>query len=175
MSTEQSEQSETPQVDVTQQATTPKPTTTPQRVKNPKRVAAGKLVAERTRLAREQQKKAAAEAAIIIANNKAKAAAPAPEPDPPIADETPKSTEDINKVDNSILSTTQLIAVGSLIASLIGIYYKLEEVKAAFSKKKTPEPARAEPQPVRLTVFRKNTPEQQPVRVTQPRGVKHLD
>ena len=33
--------------------------------KNPKRVAAGKLVAERTRLAREQQKKAAAEAAII--------------------------------------------------------------------------------------------------------------
>jgi len=42
------------QADITQQATTPTPTT---RVKNPKRVAAGKRVAERTRIAREQQKK----------------------------------------------------------------------------------------------------------------------
>ena len=100
MSTEQSEafqasansQGETPQVDITQQATTPTPTTAPQRAKNPKRVAAGKLVAERTWLAREQQKKAAAEAAIIIANNKTKATAPVSEPDPPIAYESPKST-----------------------------------------------------------------------------------
>ena len=46
MSTEQSEQVETPQqqVDITQQATTPTPTTAP-RAKNPKRVAAGKAVA----------------------------------------------------------------------------------------------------------------------------------
>ena len=164
MSTEQSEsknsQSETPQAEITQQATTPTPTTTPKHVKNPKRVAAGKLAAEKTRLAREQQKKAAAEAAIIIANNKTKAAAPVSEPDPPIADETPKSTEE----KNSILSTTQWIAVGSLIVSLIGIYYKREELKAAFSNK-TPEP-----QPVR-----KKTPDPQPARVTQPRGVKHLD
>ena len=140
MSTEQSEafqasansQGETPQVDITQQATTTTPTTAPKRAKNPKRVAAGKLVAERTRLAREQQKKAAAEAAIIIANNKTKATAQVSEPDPPIADESPKSTE----VKNSILSTTQWIAVGSLIVSLIGIYYKREELKAVFSKKK---------------------------------------
>ena len=94
MSTEQSEstnsQDDTPQVDITQQATTPTPTTAHQRAKNPKRVAAGKLVAERTRLAREQQKKAAAEAAIIIANNKTKATAPVSEPDPPIAGETPE-------------------------------------------------------------------------------------
>ena len=134
MSTEQSEQVETPQqscnpqVDITQQATTPTPTTPPKREKNPKRVAAGKLVAERTRLAREQQKKAAAEAA----NNKAKATAPVSEPDPPIADESPKST----KVDNSSLSTTQWIGVISIVVSLIGIYYKREELKAAFSKKK---------------------------------------
>jgi len=46
-----------PAADVTQQATTP--TAKTQRVKNPKRVAAGKMVAERTRLAREEQKKAA--------------------------------------------------------------------------------------------------------------------
>ena len=157
MSTEQSEsansQGETPQVDITQQATTPTPTTAA-RMKNPKRVAAGKLVAERTRRAREQQKKVAAEAAIIIANNKAKAAAPPPEPDRPTEDETPKITEDINKVDNSSLSTTQWIGVAGIVVSLIGIYYKREELKAAFSKK---------------------APEPQPVRATQPRGVKHLD
>ena len=75
MSTEQAAQGETQtahsQVDITRQATT----TTPQSAKNPKRVAAGRLVAERTRLSREQQKKASSEAAIIIANNRAKAAA----------------------------------------------------------------------------------------------------
>ena len=174
MSTEQFEQGETPtqQVAITQQATTPTPTTTPKHVKNPKCVAAGKLTAEKTRLAREQQKKAAAEAAIIIANNKTKAAAPpsntvaVPEPDPPstllIADETPKS----NKVDNSSLSTTQWIGVAGIVVSLIGIYYKREELKAVFNKKKTPEPARTEPHPVRTTHNRG---------VTQPRGVKHLD
>ena len=163
MSTEQSEstnsQGDTPQVDITQQATTPKPTTAPH-AKNPKRVAAGKLVAERTRLAREQQKKAAAEAAIIIANNKTKATAPVSEPDPPIADESPKSTEE----KNSSLSPTQWIGGGSIVVSLIGIYYKREELKALFSKK-TPEP-----QPVR-----KKTPDPQPARMTQPRGVRHMD
>ena len=167
MSTEQSEitnsQGETPQAEITQQATTPTPTTSA-RMKNPKRVAAGKLVAERTRLAREQQKKAAAEAAVIIANNKAKAAAPAPEPDPPtllVAEDsnlvaTPKST----KVDNSSLSTTQWIGVFGIVVSLIGIYYKREELKAIFNKKKTHEPERVE---------------LQPVRTTQLKGVKHLD
>ena len=156
MSTEQSEQVETPQqqVDITQQATTPTPTTAP-RAKNPKRVAAGKAVAERTRLAREQQKKAAAEAAIIIANNKAKgsnsvADPPVSEPTPTIADETLKSS----KVDNSSLSTTQWIGVVGIVVSLIGIYYKREELKAAFSKKNTPEPARAELQPARPTQTR---------------------
>ena len=173
MSTEQSEsansQGETQtahsQVDITQQATTPTTIpTTAARMKNPKRVAAGKLVAERMRLAREQQKKAAAEAAVIIANSKTKATPAPPEPAPPIADESPKSTEDINKVDNSSLSTTQWIGVGSIVVSLIGIYYKREELKALFSKK-TPEP-----QPVR-----KKTPDPQPARMTQPRGVRHMD
>ena len=118
-------------------------------------MAAGKLVAERTRLAHEQQKKAAAEAAIILANNKAKAADLAREPTPTMADETPKNTGE----KNSSLSTTQWLAVASLVVSLIGIYYKREELKAVFSKK-TPEPERVAPQPAR---------------VTQHRGVKHLD
>ena len=171
MSTEQSEAfkevanspGETTQVDITQQATTPTPTTAP-RAKNPKRVAAGKAVAEKTRLAREQQKKAAAEAAIIIANNKASGVNPTPQATAPvtIADETPKNT----KVDNSSLTTTQWLAVGSIAVSLIGIYYKREELKALFSKKNTPEPVHVELQPVRTTLKRG---------VTQPRGVKHLD
>ena len=169
MSTEQSEAfkevanspGETTQVDITQQATTPTPTTAP-RAKNPKRVAAGKAVAERTRLAREQQKKAAAEAAVIIANNKAKATPPVSEPTPTIADETLKSTEE----KNSSLTTTQWLALGSIVVSLIGIYYKREELKAVISKKKTPEPVHVELQPVRTTLKRG---------VTQPRGVKHMD
>jgi len=74
MSTEQVEET-----DVTQQATTPTATTTTQRVKNPRHVAAGRMVAERTRLAREQQKKAAE---AYLAENKAKAATAAPEPAP---------------------------------------------------------------------------------------------
>jgi len=46
-----------PAADITQQATTP--TATTERKKDPKRVAAGKLAAEKRRLAREEQKKAA--------------------------------------------------------------------------------------------------------------------
>ena len=164
MSTEQSEsahsQGETQtahsQVDITQQATTTILTpTTAARIKNPKRVAAGKAVAERTRRAREEQRKAAAEAAVIIANNKAKATPAAPEPVPTTEDETPKSTGE----KNSSLSTTQWLAVASLVVSLVGIYYKREELKAVFSKK-TPEPARVEPQPARAT---------------QPKGLRHMD
>ena len=70
MSTEQPESSLS-QGENTQQATSPTPTAKP--AKNPKRVVTGKLVAQKTRLARKAQKKAAAEAAVIIANNKAKA------------------------------------------------------------------------------------------------------
>jgi len=121
MSTEQSESTpkvETqtaPAVDVTQQATTPTATTTTQLVKNPKRVAAGKMVAERTRLAREQQKKAAE---AYMASNKAKAATSAPEPAPITEGESPKCSGE----KNSSLSTTQWLVVGSLIVSLVGIY-----------------------------------------------------
>ena len=186
MSTEQSVQGEThtthSQVDITQQATTPTPTTTSQRAKNPKRVAAGRLVAERTRLAREQQKKATAEAAIIIANNKVKAAAP-PSNTVAVPEPTPPTESTVEK--NISLSTTQGLAVASIVVSLIGIYYKREELKAVFSKK-TPEPARVEPQPVRATQpsgvepqpVRATQPrgvEPQPVRATQPRGVRRMD
>jgi len=156
MSTEQSEgapQVETqaaPAGDITQQATTPNPTT--QRVKNPKRVAAGKMVSERTRQAREQQKKDA-EAYRALGENKARAATEPPEPAPTTEGESPK---------NSGLGANQWIAIGGIGVSLLGIYYKREELKAmanaAFDKntpepapEPTPEPARVEPEPSRAT------------------------
>jgi len=97
MSTEQSEsapaavtapQVETkavPAADTTRQATTQAATT--QRVKNPKRVAAGKMVAERSRLAREEQKKAAK---AYYAEKQAKAATAAPKPAASTEGESPK-------------------------------------------------------------------------------------
>ena len=134
--------------EITQQATAPTPTTKP--VKNSKRVAAGKMVAERTRLAREAQKKAAAEAAIIIANsNQAKGEAAAPERFLTIEEENPKTSE----ATRSLLTTTQWLAVSSLVVGLIGLYYKREELKAkVFSKtparvKQQPTPDQAAPTP----------------------------
>ena len=166
MSTEQSEsapavmapQVETqaaPAVDITQQATTPTPTM--QGVKNPKRVAAGKATSERTRQAREQQKKDA-EAYRALGENKAKAATEPPEPAPTTEGESPKS---------SGLSANQWIAIGGIGVSLLGIYYKREELKgvanAAFDKIKTPVPA---PEPARV--------EREPARTTRPKGFKKM-
>jgi len=142
-----------PAVDITQQATTPTATTATRGVKNPERVAAGKMVAERTRLAREQQKKAAE---AYIASNKAKATTATPGPAPTTEGESPKCGVEKNRG----LSTTQWLAVASIVVSLVGIYYKREELKAAFAKK-TPEPA---PEPTRV--------EPEPARATQPKGLK---
>jgi hypothetical protein len=147
MSSEQPEVETAPAVtDITQQATTPTPK---KHVKNPKRVEAGKMVAERTRKAREAQKKAAAEASAIIANNKAKAAAADPEPDPPAEK-------------NSGLSVNQWISIGGLAVSAAGLYLKREEIMAAF-KKNLPEP----PAPASV--------EPEPVPAPRPRGIRNMD
>jgi len=59
--------------------------------------------------------------------NKAKAATAAPEPAPTTEEgESPKRSGE----KNSGLSTTQWLAVGSIVVSLIGSYYKREELKA---------------------------------------------
>ncbi|MCV6574941.1 MAG: hypothetical protein OIF58_04315, partial [Cohaesibacter sp.] len=118
--------------------------------KNPKQVAAGKLVAERTRKACEAQKKATADAAAIIAKNK--------DPVPPAL-----TTEDESP--RSILSTTQWLALGSFFFSLIGLYYKREELKATFSKKTAlPQPPQPAPAPSN------NLPPP-----PQPKGIRHMD
>ena len=111
--------------------------------KNPKRVKAGKLTAEKTRLAREAQKQKAAKAEMIIAKDKlkkAEAAAAAAPTDPP-AEPAP---------DKTALSTTQWLSVISILLSVAGLYYKREEIKKALTKKPPqvppPSPVDAVPQ-----------------------------
>ena len=118
---------------VDQQVTSKTPAT---KQKNPKRVAAGKAIAERTRIAREAQKKALIEAQSIIAQ--AKHADP---PAPPSVAEPPAPEPPSAKV----LTTTQWLSVIGIIVSLVGIYYKREELKNVFAKKDAPQLQRATP------------------------------
>ena len=91
--------------------------------KNPKRVAAGKAIAQKTKQAREAQKKALIEAQSIIANNQAKVDPPAePVAEPP-------------QVESAKMTTTQWLSVISIIVSLAGVYYKREEIKSVFPKR----------------------------------------
>ena len=99
--------------------------------KNPKRVAAGKAIAERTRIAREAQKKALIEAQSIIAQAK-HADPPAPPDEPPAPPADPPSET------KNVLTTTQWLSVISIVVSLAGIYYKREEIKNVFAKKAPP-------------------------------------
>ena len=121
-------------VDTTQQVTLQTPATRP---KNPKRVAAGKAVAERTRIAREAQKRALIESQSMLAASKQ--AAPPPVTYSPSADPPPVSNTESAK---NILTTTQWLSVISIVVSLAGIYYKREEIKGLFTKKPpiTPPP-----------------------------------
>ena len=106
---------------VDQQVTSKTPAT---KQKNPKRVAAGKAIAERTRIARDAQKKALIEAQSLIAQAKKAdpvADSPAPPAEPP-----------------SAITTTQWLSVISIIVSLVGVYYKREEIKNVFAKPPSP-------------------------------------
>ena len=106
---------ETPQP-IDQQVTSKAPTT---RVKDPKKVAAGKALQKKNREAREAQKKALDEANAIIANleKKIPEAAEAAEAAPAEA----------------ALTTTQWLSGISIFLSIVGIYYKREEIKAIFN------------------------------------------
>ena len=124
-----------PQQPVDQQVTSKTPAT---KQKNPKRVAAGKAIAERTRIAREAQKKALIEAQSIIAQAK-HADPPAQVADPPAPPAEPPSET------KNVLATTQWLSVISIIVSLVGVYYKREEIKNVFAKKDAPPLPRATP------------------------------
>ena len=108
-----------------QQVTSKTPAT---KEKNPKRVAGGKAVAERTRIARESQRKAFIEAQSIITNNQ-----PKPPSDPP---ETIKNVLTTTQwlASKNVLTTTQWLSIISIVVSLTGIYYKREEIKNLLTK-----------------------------------------
>ena len=110
-----------------QQVTSKTPAT---KQKNPKRVAAGKAVAERTRIAREAQRKAVIEAQGIIAQAKLPADAKAD----PVAD-TPSA-----ETTKNVLTTTQWLSITSIVVSVVGLYYKREEIKNLLVKKKADPP-----------------------------------
>ena len=105
--------------------------------KNPKRVAAGKAIAERTKQAREAQKKKLAEADVIIANNQLKKAEAAAAAEPPT---------------KNVLTTTQWLSVISIFISVVGIYYKREEIKKVLTKNPPQAPP---PSPVDVAPQRK--------------------
>ena len=94
---------------VDQQVTSKTPAT---KQKNPKRVDAGKAIAARRKIAREEQRKALIEAQSIIAQ--AKLADPPADPPAQVAD-TPSETT------KNVLTTTQWQSVISIIVSLVGI------------------------------------------------------
>ena len=133
---------------VEQQVTSKTPAT---KQKNPKRVAAGKAIAERTRIARESQRKTLIEAQSIIANNQPKPA----DPPNPVAD-TPSAAPETTK---NVLTTTQWLSIINIIVSLVGVYYKREEIKRVLSKKPAPLP-RAPPPSLFL-------PRESPARIRQ--------
>ena len=141
-----------------QQVTSKTPAT---KQKNPKRVAAGKAVAERTRIAREAQRKAFIEAQSIIARAKPPdspyvAEPPSADPaEPPSADPPsvaePPSAEPTKK----LLTTTQWLSVASIVISLAGLYYKREEIKKLLTKKAPPtSPVLPPPSPKRAPAIR---------------------
>ena len=114
---------------VEEQVTSKAPAT---KQKNPKRVAAGKAIAERTRIAREEQKKALIEAQSIIAQAK------------PPADPAPVNTP--AETTKNVITTTQWLSILSIVVSLAGLYYKREEIKKAFTKKADPLLPQVSPQ-----------------------------
>ena len=117
--------------DTTQQVTSQKPAT---KQKNPNRVAAGKATAEKTKMAREAQKKALIKAESMIASYQLKPDNPPPAETPSPPAETPSVTESAKNA----LTTTQWLSVISIVVSLAGIYYKREEIKGLLTKKSPP-------------------------------------
>ena len=132
-------------VDISQQVTSKTPVI---KQENPKRVAAGKLIAEKTRLAREAQKKKAAEAEVIIENNQLKKAEAATAAEPTTT--TTTTSEPDTPPAKNVLTTTQWLSVISIFISVVGLYYKREEIKKVLTKSPPqappPSPVDAAPQ-----------------------------
>ena len=110
--------------------------------KNPKRVAAGKAIAAKTKKDREDQKKALIDAQSIIARSNLQ------------VDPTPSEPTPVEPAKN-VLTTTQWLSIVSIVISLVGLYYKREEIKKAFTKKADPLPQALPPREPLSAVSRK--------------------
>ena len=129
--------------DTDQQVTSKTPAT---KQKNPKRAAAGKAVVERTRIAREEQRKALIKAQSIIAQAKQPASQADPVADTPPASQadpvadTPSASQaaDTPSATKNVLTTTQWLSIISIVVSVAGLYYKREEIKNLLVKKDDP-------------------------------------
>ncbi|KAL9962154.1 hypothetical protein ACROYT_G031233 [Oculina patagonica] len=107
--------------------------------KNPKRVAAGKLAAEKTKQAREAQKKAAVEAAAIIAKEKEKKSASAKRSVTPSPLGTPGAPAPIEaQPQSSGLTTNQWISLLGIGVAIVTTYVKREDIKAFINEKRSP-------------------------------------
>ena len=156
--------------DTDQQVTSKTPGT---KQKNPKRVAAGKAVAERTRIAREEQRKALIKAQSMIAQAKPPASQADPVADTPPASQadpvagtpsasqadpvagTPSASQADPVADTpsaettkNVLTTTQWLSIISIVVSVAGLYYKREEIKNLLVKKADSQPRAPPPSPV---------------------------
>ena len=134
-------------VDTTQQVSSQK-VESPTKTKNPKRVAAGRLIAEKTRLAREAQKKALDEAKAIIANNNIQEKN-APEANIQEKNAPEANIQEKNADPETILTRTQWLSVISIFLSMVGIFYKREEIKSLFAKKTPPVKPKKEEERIR--------------------------
>lgn len=132
-----------PVVDSSQQVTSKHQTS----VKKPKRLAACKAIAAKTNQAREERKKTLTESRVITANNKAKETLKAslekevsPDTDTVVIADTNIA---VNLDKRNVLATTQWLTVVSIFVSMVGIYYKREEIKRVFTKRpqQTPPPS----------------------------------
>ncbi|KAL9987122.1 hypothetical protein ACROYT_G001373 [Oculina patagonica] len=127
---------ETP-VSTSSPVTSTTPATKP--AKNPKRVVAGKLAAEKTKQAREAQKKAAVEAAAIIAKEKEKKSASAKRSvtsSPSGTPVEPAPTEP--QPQSSGLTTNQWISLLGIGVAIVTTYVKREDIKAFINEKRSP-------------------------------------
>jgi len=146
--------SETTQVEPETQGQVTSKTPTMRPAKNLYWVASRKAVAAKTKQAHKEPKKAAevaVAAGLIPPLSESKSIVAStdevPKEDTKNIDEVPK--EDTKKVDEApkedmkkIINTTQWIGIISIVVSVIGIYYKREEIKKVFNREPvTPQPA----------------------------------
>ena len=132
--------------DTDQQVTSKTPAT---KQKNPKRVAASKAVAERMRIAREEQRKALINAQSMLAQAKPPALQADPVADtPPASQADPVADTPSAVATKNSLTTTQWLSIISIVVSVAGLYYKREEIKNLLVKKAEPPPRAPPPSPV---------------------------